>query len=195
VDPLSPAASRDACTPDDLARAQVVLAQIQAAANAYAAGAPFPTNPNLTIIGHGDRRTTTWYLEIRPAFGGARPGSAGPSAAGAGASSGPRPGGFGGPGGYGGPSVGPPPTGPIVVGPSSVAPQPRRSPSPENRARFETIRSSSPLMRRRRGLQRRGLVLDTRRRSDCSSYSLRISDLAAVASNSREYGYAEDRRN
>lgn len=141
VDPLSPAASRDACTPDDLARAQVVLTQIQAAANAYAAGAPFPTNPNLTIIGHGDRTTTTWYLEIRPAFGGARPGSAGPSAAGAGASSGPRPGGFGGPGGYGGPSVGPPPTGPIVVGPSSVAPQPRRSPSPENRARFETIRS------------------------------------------------------
>jgi len=102
VDPLSIATSRTECTADYKPEATKVLAQIGAAATAYAAGQTLPAVDGLTVTPHGDPKGT-WYLGLGPnipqsvidKMRAARP----PAAAGAGAQRRPPGGEPGGPGG------------------------------------------------------------------------------------------------
>jgi hypothetical protein len=126
---LAVATSRPECTADLQPLATTALAQLGAAATAYAAGTtPLPEVTGISVTPHGDR-SGAWYFGIgpniprelfpRPAGGGAG-GNNGPRP--------PRPGGFGGGGG-------PPPTfqSQITVAPNANAnasPRPVLTPSP-----------------------------------------------------------------
>jgi hypothetical protein len=113
ADPLSIADSRTECTADLKPEAQKVLAQLGAAATAYAAGRPVPPIEGITVTPHGDPKAA-WYLGIAPnipqsvmdKIRAARPpGANGGGGGGGGGGRGPGgPGGEqGGPGGPGGP--------------------------------------------------------------------------------------------
>ena len=67
VDPLTVAASRQECAADLRPEAQKVLAQLGAAASAYAAGQPLPPVEGLTVTAHGDPKAS-WYLGLAPAI-------------------------------------------------------------------------------------------------------------------------------
>jgi hypothetical protein len=137
--PLSVAVSRPECTADLRPVAQVALAQLAAAAKAYAAGQPLPPVTGISVSGVGPP-DGVWYLDLGPDL----PASLFPRRAGAGGSaSGPPRGGFGRPvgpgeGGPGGPGGGPGLGGPapgftpqVRVGPSAAdEPRPVFTPSP-----------------------------------------------------------------
>jgi hypothetical protein len=65
TDPLSVATSRPECTADLQPIAQSVLAQLGAAAKAYAAGEPLPAVQGVSVTPHGDR-TGTWWFGLGP---------------------------------------------------------------------------------------------------------------------------------
>ncbi|MBV8300190.1 MAG: TonB-dependent receptor [Candidatus Eremiobacteraeota bacterium] len=65
TDPLSIATARPECTADLKPEAQKVLAQLGAAASAYAAGQPLPAVEGITVTPHGDPKGT-WYLGLGP---------------------------------------------------------------------------------------------------------------------------------
>jgi hypothetical protein len=126
---LALATSRPECTADLQPLATTALAQLGAAASAYAAGTtPLPEVTGITVTPHGEP-TGAWYFGIGPNI----PRELFPRPAGAaGGNNGPRPprpgGGFGGPGG-------PPPTfqSQITVAPNANAnasPRPVLTPSP-----------------------------------------------------------------
>ena len=72
VDPLSVAERRENCTAGDAAVAGPVLAQIRAAATAFAAGQALPSVSGLSIAPYGSVATANWYFELRPDFAGTR---------------------------------------------------------------------------------------------------------------------------
>lgn len=140
VDPLSLATSRPECTAELQPIAQKVLAQLGAAAKAYAGGATtLPEVDGVDVTPHGPANGA-WYLALGPkipqkllderrqafqAQGGRR-----------------RDAGFGGPGGPGG-EGGPPGYKPMVaVGPNeSESPRPQMTPSPEMLAALQPFRA------------------------------------------------------
>ncbi|MDB5091982.1 MAG: hypothetical protein JWO85_83 [Candidatus Eremiobacteraeota bacterium] len=153
VDPLSVATSRPECTADLQPAAQKVLAQIGAAATAFAAGKPLPEVDGLVITPHGEA-SGTWWLGLGPkipdgVFAGRRGGAGGQDA-------GPRPpggpggpggeeGGPGGPGGPGSPGGGPGGFQPrIQVAPrTGGSPRPDFSPPPELVAALAPLRAAA----------------------------------------------------
>jgi len=155
TDPLSVADKRDSCKSEDATVAAPVLAQLQAAVDAFKAGKPIPAVEGLAIIPHGSATTDKWYFEVRPNIpnagqngqngqngqGGRRGGFGGAGGPGGGA-----PGGA--PGGPGGPEGGPAPitpTGPITVDPRpqpTGSPGPRPTANPALRAAFEKFRAT-----------------------------------------------------
>jgi hypothetical protein len=151
VDPLSVATTRPECTADLRPEAAKVLAQIGAAATAFAAGSPLPEVDGLTVTPHGDR-TGTWWLGLGPKippglFRNRQPGVAAPPP-----SAGGPPPGEGGPGGPGGPGGGGPGGGPggpgggfqprVSVGPNnSDAARPQGTPPPELIAALAPLRA------------------------------------------------------
>jgi TonB-dependent Receptor Plug Domain len=149
VDPLSLATSRPECTADLQPAAQKVLAQIGAAATAFAAGKPLPEVDGLVVTPHGDA-AGTWWLGLGPkipdgVFAARR------AAAGGQDGGGPRPPGSpGGPGGEeggpGGPG-GPPPGGfqpRVTVAPrTGGSPRPDFSPPPELIAALAPLRAAA----------------------------------------------------
>jgi hypothetical protein len=149
TDPLSLATSRPECTADLQPIAQVALAQLGAAAKAYAAGAPLPAITGVTVTGVG-APTGTWYLDLSPAIPPGLFGRRTPASGGDGGAPGGARGGFGGPGGPGGPEGGPggPGGGPPgftprvrVDAPASDAPRPTFTPSPELIAALKPFRA------------------------------------------------------
>ena len=135
VDPLAPATTREECTAAFQPLVAPLLAAIRASAAAYSAGQPIPQTLDFTTTGHGDPKTTGWYLELRPQFpggGGGRFGNQTPGAA-----QGPAPGGAArGEGERGGP---------LIVRQAPLGGQPQAAdgatPSPEVQKRMTTIRS------------------------------------------------------
>jgi hypothetical protein len=133
TNPLSIATSRTECTADLQPLATVALAQLGAAAAAYAAGTePLPAITGVAVTPHGDPKGA-WYFALGPdiprsLFPGR--GQNGGGDGGAGRPPGPPPGegGPGEPGGPGGPGGFRPQ---ISVGPNSAAPRPAFTPSPE----------------------------------------------------------------
>jgi hypothetical protein len=142
VDPLTLATSRTECTAELQPIAQKVLAQLGAAAKAYAAGATtLPAVDGIDVTPHGDRTTTSWYLALgpnipsslfrrRPQDQGQRGGGPGMGRMGGG----PR-----GEGGEGGPTGGFQQQ--VTVGPNTQAPRPTFTPSPELIAALEPFRA------------------------------------------------------
>ena len=131
VDPLSLATSRPECTADLQAAAATVLAQLGAAAKAYAAGATtLPDVTGLLVTPHG-APTGAWYFALGPNIprdlfprppGGAQGGRNGAI----------------GPGGPGGPPGFAPR---IAVGPNSQPPRPQFTPSPQLIAAIKPFRA------------------------------------------------------
>ncbi|MGD0052288.1 MAG: TonB-dependent receptor [Vulcanimicrobiaceae bacterium] len=144
TDPLAVATSRTECTAELQPLATKVLAQLGAAAQAFAAGATtLPTVDGVSVTPHGDAKGS-WWLALGPQIPPnlvRRPEGNGTNGAG-----GDRRGGFGGPGGPGGPGQGPPPGGfepEVTVGPNANenAPRPQFSPSPELIAALQPFRA------------------------------------------------------
>jgi hypothetical protein len=149
VDPLSLATARPECTADLQPAAQKVLAQIGAAAAAYAAGSALPEVDGLVLTPHGER-TGVWYFglgpkipegALRPRQGNGNGGNAGPGVrppggpGGPGGEEGGPPGGMGGPGGF---------QQRITVAPrTGESPRPQFSPSPELIAALAPLRAVS----------------------------------------------------
>ncbi len=136
VDPLTVATSRTECTADLQPQAQTILAQLRAAAAAYAAGTPLPAVTGLTVTPNGDPKGT-WWLTLGPDI----PESALPQRppGAAGSPGGERRGGFGGPRGEGGPGGFQPQ---VVVPPSQGAqPRPQFTPSPQLIAALQPYRA------------------------------------------------------
>ena len=142
TDPLAMDQSRAECTPDLRLLATTALAQLGAAATAYAAGTdPLPVVTGVSVTPHGDR-SGAWYFALGPDIprnlfprppGGAQ---------GGGAQRQRPPGGFGGPpGGPGGEGGGPIFQPNVSVGPSTQAPRPAFSPSPELIAAIQPFRA------------------------------------------------------
>jgi hypothetical protein len=138
-DPLALAASRPECTADLQPLATAALAQLRAAAAAFAAGtSPLPEVAGINVTPHGDP-AGTWYFALGPNIPRglfARPQNAGERR--------PSPGGPGGPGGppgegFGGEAPGFRPQ--ISVGPSTAAPRPAFTPSPELIAALQPFRA------------------------------------------------------
>jgi hypothetical protein len=142
TDPLAVATSRSECTADLQPLATVALAQLGAAAKAYAAGQPLPPVTGIAVSAVGSP-SGVWYLDLgpdlppgllrRPAAGG-QVGAAGPP----GGPPGSGPGGLGGPGGPEG-GQGPGFTPQVRVAPE--APRPAFSPSPELIAALKPFRA------------------------------------------------------
>jgi len=146
TDPLAVATSRPECTADLLPIAQKALAQLGAAAKAYAAGATtLPAVDGITVTPHGLAGAAWWFglgpnipqgLLRRPAGANGQGGGA-------------RRGGFGGPGGGPGGPGGPGGEGPpggfqpnVDVGPNpETSPRPQFSPSPELMAAIVPFRA------------------------------------------------------
>jgi hypothetical protein len=146
TDPLAVATSRPECTADLQPIAQKALAQLGAAAKAYAAGATtLPAVDGISVTAHGPASGPWWFglgpnipqgLQRRP------PGAGGQGGGG-------RRGGFGGPGGGPGGPGGPGGEGPpggfqpdVSVGPNpGTSPRPQFSPSPELIAAIQPFRA------------------------------------------------------
>jgi hypothetical protein len=151
VDPLSVATSRPECTADLQPAAQKVLAQIGAAAAAFAAGKPLPEVDGLVVTPHGEA-AGTWWLGLGPKI---PEGVFAARRAAGGQDAGPRPPGGpggpggeegGGPGGPGGPGGGPPGgfQQRVVVAPrTSGSPRPDFSPPPELIAALAPLRATA----------------------------------------------------
>ena len=143
VDPLSLATSRPECTADLQPLALTALAQLGAAAKAYASGVPLPAVTGVTVTGEGPP-SGAWYLDLGPDI----PASLFPRRAngGAGGAPGRPPGGSaGGPGGEGGPE-GPGGPGPgfspqVRVAAPTGTPRPTFTPSPELIAALKPFRA------------------------------------------------------
>jgi carboxypeptidase family protein/TonB-dependent receptor-like protein len=143
VDPLSLATARPECTAALQPQAQKVLAQLGAAASAFAAGKPVPEVDGLTLTPHGTPNGT-WWFGLGPKI------PEGVFRNRQGADGGPRAPGPGGPGGPGGEEGGGP-GGPggfqqrVVVAPRSpdASPRPQFSPSPELIAALAPLRAAA----------------------------------------------------
>jgi hypothetical protein len=143
TDPLALATSRPECTADLQPLAQVALAQLGAAAKAFAAGQPLPPVTGVTVTAEGTPGGT-WYLNLGPDIPVGlfrRPAAQGGSSGGGrGFGGGPGgPGGEGSPGGPGGPPPGFSPT--VRVAPPSDEPRPAFTPSPELIAALKPFRA------------------------------------------------------
>ncbi|HZO92198.1 MAG TPA: TonB-dependent receptor [Candidatus Baltobacteraceae bacterium] len=132
VDPLTVASTRPECTPDLMTEAQTVLAQLGAAAKAYAAGQPLPAVKGISVTPHG-AATESWYFGLGPDI----PESALPQRPAGEQGPGGRRGGFGGPrgergpGGPGGPPGGFQPEINVQSEARPNEPRPQFSPSPQ----------------------------------------------------------------
>jgi hypothetical protein len=149
VSPLALAKERPECTADLQPLATTALAQLGAAAKAYAAGATaLPAVTGVDVTPHGPA-TGAWYFALGPdipadllparrssgAQGGTGGGGFGPGPGG------PPPGEGGPGGGPGGPGGSPGFTPRVSVGPSTAEPRPAFSPSPELIAALQPFRA------------------------------------------------------
>ncbi len=142
---LSLATNRTECTAELQPLATTALAQIGAAAAAYAAGTtPLPDVTGVTVTPHGDAKGG-WYFALGPniprdLFPRPQNTGAGGAARAAGGPGGP--GGRGGPPGEGGPGGPPPVFQPqISVAPNAAAPRPAFTPSPALIAALQPFRA------------------------------------------------------
>jgi hypothetical protein len=153
TDPLSVAEKRDSCKPEDATIAAPVLAQLQAAVDAFKAGKPIPAVEGLALIPHGSATTDKWYFEVRPNIPNAgQNGQNGQNGQGRRGQGGGGLGGPGGPGGGPGGEGGPPPITSSGPGPERITVEPRAQPTgspgprptanPALRAAFEKFRAT-----------------------------------------------------
>jgi hypothetical protein len=142
TDPLSLATARPECTADLQPMATKVLAQIGAAASAYAAGHPLPEIDGLTVTPHGDP-VGTWWLGLGPKIPeGAFRNRQGGQGNGNGGNARPRGAPGGAPGGEGGPPEGGfQPVVSVGPAPAGASPRPEFSPSPELIAALAPLRA------------------------------------------------------
>jgi hypothetical protein len=139
TNPLSIATSRPECTADLQPLAGVALAQLGAAATAYAAGTALPEVTGINVTPHG-AASGAWYFGLgpniprdlfpRPPAAAARP----PGVPGG-------PGGPEGPGGFGGPGGAPPAFRPQISVTPNNAPRPAFTPSPALIAALQPFRA------------------------------------------------------
>ncbi|HEX3467494.1 MAG TPA: TonB-dependent receptor [Candidatus Elarobacter sp.] len=141
TDPLSVATVRPECTATLQPAAQKVLAQLKAAADAYAAGQALPEVDGITVTPHGDPKGT-WWFGLGPKIPeGVLRGRQQQNGQNGGGPREPR-GGRGPGGGPGGPPTGFQPEVNVAPNPNE-SPRPQFSPSPELLAALEPLRALS----------------------------------------------------